>query len=236
MGWIIGKEETSFYHDQGNSTEDFSNNTSQYKGNLPDISDLPSTSQERPESNKDKVLKSFVCRKYGKSLKLDSYNSNILEVRNRTTEFTSGGILFKPKGEKGGQLKPQIVLKPVKGRLEYNDAKVAEKAMKEFKTLLELAVESEEERDRIRQDNEGILVDTNTVDYVDNDYPGLMDKEKTQISGVRSEEQNMDPNLRKKHLMIRRKSSCQKGKKLGKITILKRKDHSAKLSDFALEP
>ncbi len=42
------EEETSFYHEQDSSLEDFSDNTSKYKGNLPNVSELPSTSQERP--------------------------------------------------------------------------------------------------------------------------------------------------------------------------------------------
>ncbi len=52
-GMDDGEEETSFYHKQDSSLEDFSDNTSQYKGNLPNVSDLPSTSYE---SNKDKVF------------------------------------------------------------------------------------------------------------------------------------------------------------------------------------
>ncbi len=104
-GMDDGEEETSFYHEQDSSLEDFSDNTSQYKGNL------PSTSQERPESNKDNTLKSFVRRKYGRSLKLDTDDGNAPELRNRTTVSPSGGILFKLIGERGNYLKPQIVLK-----------------------------------------------------------------------------------------------------------------------------
>ncbi len=176
------EEETSFCHEQDSSPEDFSDNTSQYKGNLPDVSDLPSTSQERSESNKDNTLKSFVRRKYGRSVKLDTYDGNVLELRNRTSSSPSGGILFKPIGERGNYLKPQIVLKPVIGRLEYSDTKVAKDAVEQFKTLLEETVESEEERDRIRQDNEGILVETNE-EHTDSEFPGLTDIEKKEMDG-----------------------------------------------------
>jgi hypothetical protein len=177
-----GEEETSFYHEQDSSPEVFGDNTSQYKGNLPDVSDLPSTSQERSESNKDNTLKSFVRRKYGRSLKLDNYDGNVLELRNRTSSSPSGGILFKPIGERNNYLKPQIVLKPVKGRLEYSDTKVAKDAVEQFKTLLEETVESEEERDRIRQDNEGILFETNE-EHTDSKFPGLTDIEKKEMDG-----------------------------------------------------
>ncbi len=127
-------------------------------------------------------IKSFVRRKYGRSLKLDTNDGNALELRNRTTESPSGGILFKPIGERGGQLKPQIVLKPVEGRLEYNESKVARNAVEQFKTLLEETVESEEERDRIREDNERILVETN-VEHTDSEFPGLTDVEKREMDG-----------------------------------------------------
>ncbi len=167
------EEETSFYHEQDSSLEDFSDNTLEYKGNL------PSTSYE---SNKNKNLKSFVRRKYGRSLKLDTNDGNALELRSRTTESPSEGILFKPIGKRGGQLKPQIVLKPAKGRLEYNESKVARNAVEQFKALLEETVESEEERDRIREDNKGILVDTNT-EHNDNEFPGLTDIEKKEMDG-----------------------------------------------------
>ena len=87
------EEETKFDWDgYNNNLEDFSDNASQYEGNL------PSTSYERSESNKDKTLKSFVRRKYGRSLKLDTNDGNVLELRDRTTEFPSGKALAK-----GGQ-------------------------------------------------------------------------------------------------------------------------------------
>ena len=121
-------------------------------------------------------------RKYGRSLKLDTNDGNALELRNRTTESPGGGILFKPVGERGNYLKPQIVLKPVKGRLEYSESKVAKDAVEQFRTLLEETVESEEERDRIREDNEGILVDINT-EHADSEFPGLTDEEKREMDG-----------------------------------------------------
>ncbi len=70
----------------------------------------------------------------------------------------------------------------MKGPLEYSDTKVAKDAVEQFRTLLEETVESEEERDRIREDNEGILLDTNT-EHTDSVFPGLTDVEKREMDG-----------------------------------------------------
>ncbi len=60
------EEETSFNNGYNNNLENFDDSIPHYDG------DLPSTSYERPESNKDKTLKTFVRRKYGSSFKLDT--------------------------------------------------------------------------------------------------------------------------------------------------------------------
>ncbi len=60
-----GEEETSFYHEQDNTLEDFSDNVSQYEGNLPD---LPSISHERPELEKNNALQTFIKREIKQKL------------------------------------------------------------------------------------------------------------------------------------------------------------------------
>ncbi len=47
--------------------------------------------------------------------------------------------------------------------------------MGQFKTLLESAVESVEDRNRIRENNEGVIVNTNE-EYNDSEFPGLIIK------------------------------------------------------------
>ncbi len=71
----------------------------------------------------------------------------------------------------------------MKGQLEYSESKVAKDAVGQFKTLLERAVESVEDRKRSREDNEGVLVNTN-MEYIDSEFPGLTDQEKREIGGV----------------------------------------------------
>ncbi len=73
----------------------------------------------------------------------------------------------------------------MKGRLEYSDTKVAKGAVEQFKTLLEETVESEEERDRIREDNEGVIVNLNADALVDtdNEFPGFTNIEKRELDG-----------------------------------------------------
>ena len=134
-------------------------------------------------TGKDFTIEMFTRRKINENFRLDPHDDNVINIRNRTSASPTGGILFTPIGERGGYLKPQIVLKPVTGRLEYNESQVARDAVGQFKTLLEEAVESVEERKRERENNEGILVETNT-EYIDSEFPGLTDEEKREIGGV----------------------------------------------------
>ncbi len=105
-----------------------------------------------------------------------------MEIRNRTDDSPSG-ISFKPIGKRGDYIQSQIVLKREGDQLKYNDAKVARDAVGQFKTLLESAVESVEDRKRSRENNEGVLVERNT-EYIGSEFPGLTDQEKREIGGV----------------------------------------------------
>ena len=90
------KEETNLDWDSfDNNLEDFSDNTSQYGGNLPD---LPSTSYERPELDKNIALEMFIRKNLDESFEIDPYDDNVLELRNRTSDSPSG-ISFKPIGK-----------------------------------------------------------------------------------------------------------------------------------------
>ena len=72
----------------------------------------------------------------------------------------------------------------MRGRLEYSESKVARDAVGQFKTLLESAVESVEDRNRIRENNEGVIMNTNE-EYNDSEFPGLItDKEKSELVGT----------------------------------------------------
>ena len=107
------EEETNFdWNGYDNSLGDFSDNASQYDGNL------PSTSYDRPELDKNIALERFRLENLDDNFELDPHDDNILDLRNRTSASPSGGILLKPIGERGDYLKPQIALKREGGQLK----------------------------------------------------------------------------------------------------------------------
>ncbi len=64
---------------------------------------------ERPELDKNIALKMFVRRNISDNFELNPYDDNVMQLKIRSSASPSGGILFKPIGEKGNYLKPQTV-------------------------------------------------------------------------------------------------------------------------------
>ena len=111
---------------------------------------LPAELLEEPENENIFSVENFIRRNYDGNFKLDLiHNDKAIELI-RNTNKTNNNITFKPLIRKNVHGKPQIVLKRnSKGELEYNNAKTAKEAVKQFKKLIDKIQKEQEDRDEI---------------------------------------------------------------------------------------
>ncbi len=87
--------------------DNFDNNTPLHDSRLPvlpnlsGLDDLPSTSHEHAELEKNIALEMFIWRNFDDNFKLDPYDKKVIELKRRTNISRSGGIQFKPIGKSG---------------------------------------------------------------------------------------------------------------------------------------
>ena len=115
-------------------------------------------------------------------------------------------ITFKPKTTRNKLGQPQIVLKrDSDGALKYNDAEVAQKAVTQFKELIEVIIDNQRERETLRENMPMVDID-NRLEWEDengninNDViRGLSPNEIRELRGVLFPGDTIDPKTRIGH-------------------------------------
>ena len=158
--------------------------------------DLPEVTQNklgkekigRPENEPKYVIENFIKNKYDENFELDLlHNTKALELINRVDKSSINNIKFKPINEKINEYrKEQVVIKRVKGVLQYNNADTAKKAVDQFKKLIDdIGIE---QRDRDETIERMPMFDLEWDDEFDKNrpevIPGLTPKEITGMRGV----------------------------------------------------
>ena len=154
----------------------------------------------RPENEPRYVIENFIKSNQDESFKLDPlYNTKALELIRRVIKSSINNITFIPINDKTGEYgKEQIVIKRVKGVLQYNDADIAKKAVDQFKILIDEIIKEQKDRDETteRMPMVDLEWDDEYGEINPKVIPGLTQKEVTEVRGVWFPSKSVDPTSR----------------------------------------
>ena len=126
------------------------------------------------------------------------HNEKAFELIENTYKTNNNDITFKPLTSRNKRGKPQIALKrDSNGVLQCNDAKSAEKAVEQFKQLINEIQKEEKDRDETARNMP--MVDT-TVEY--KSINGLTEGENRELEGVLSPPESIDKSTRQEFLKV----------------------------------
>ena len=147
---------------------------------------------ESPENRIKFAIEDFIRRNHWESFRLDTHNHKAIELLLNVDRTKNNNITFKPLTTRNRRGNPQILLKrDSKGLLQYNNAKTAMEAVRQFMNLIDEIQYFQEDRDETIRHMP--MVDTN-VEYTP--INGLTEHEKRELEGTLNPPDSIDKSTR----------------------------------------
>ena len=117
-----------------------------------------------PDNIVGTAIEGFISKEHNiGNFKFDDRVVESYELRSRVGPTEHNNITFKPRTTRNKFGQPQIVLKRDNdGALKYNTAQVAQKAVTQFKELIDVTIDNQRERETLRENMPMVDIDTIT--------------------------------------------------------------------------
>ena len=163
-----------------------------------------------PDNIVGTAIEGFISKEYNiGNFKFDDRVVERYELRSRVGSTEHNNITFKPRTTRNKFGQPQIVLKRDNdGALQCNTAQVAQKAVTQFKELIDVIIDNRRERETLRENMPMVDID-NQLEWEDengninNDViHGLSPNEIRELRGVLFPSDTIDPKTRIGHEVV----------------------------------
>ena len=194
--------ETSFIYSDDGETAKITTRKGGRSQSAPEI-ELHDTTT-RPENETIPAIEKFISDNYTESFRFNMNSVKVLELRNRLNKTNNNNITLKPITTRNKMGVEKIVLKRnSKGLLQYNDAEGSQKAVDQFKELINDIIEDQTDREKTEREMPMVDTESNKLEW-ENEFdtidpkviPGLTPKETTEVHGVLFSSKSIDPTSR----------------------------------------